>query len=168
MQRAEQNAFANKWLVWIGPGQYQAFAGQLQDYDAVPDAKLIDLRVTAQPLPYLELGASRAMQWGGGDRSESLSTLWNAIKGNDNFDNSDDDKSNQIAGFDVRLKLQPLLQVPAQYVGEDEAGGLPAKKCIWLESIIHQVITICLSNCIQNGQTLVPMARYRAFPIIIV
>ena len=83
--------FCKKRLAWIGPWQYQAFAGQLQDYDAVPDAKLIGLRVTAQPLPYLELGASRAMQWGGGDRSESLSTLWNAIKGNDNFDNSDDD-----------------------------------------------------------------------------
>lgn len=132
MQRAEQNSFASKWLSWIGPWQYQAFAGQLDDYDAVPDAKLIGLRVTAQPLPYLELGASRAMQWGGGDRSESLSTLWNAIKGNDNFDNSDDDKSNQIAGFDARLSLQSLVQVPmdiyAQYVGEDEAGGLPAKK----------------------------------------
>ena len=132
MQRAEQHAFANKWLSWIGPWQYQAFVGQLDDYDAVPDAKLIGLRVTAQPLPYLELGASRAMQWGGGDRSESLSTLWNAIKGNDNFDNSDDDKSNQIAGFDARLSLQSLVQVPmdiyAQYVGEDEAGGLPAKK----------------------------------------
>ncbi|WP_213686649.1 capsule assembly Wzi family protein [Acinetobacter sp. WY4] len=132
MQRAEQHAFASKWLSWIGPWQYQAFAGQLDDYDAVPDAKLIGLRVTAQPLPYLELGASRAMQWGGGDRSESLSTLWNAIKGNDNFDNSDDDKSNQIAGFDARLSLQSLVQVPmdiyAQYIGEDEAGGLPAKK----------------------------------------
>ena len=132
MQRAEQHAFANKWLSWIEPWQYQAFVGQLGDYHAIPDAKLIGLRVTAQPLPYLELGASRAMQWGGGDRSESLSTLWNAIKGNDNFDNSDDDKSNQIAGFDARLSLQPLVQVPmgiyAQYVGEDEAGGLPAKK----------------------------------------
>lgn len=65
MQRAEQDAFTNKWLSWIGPWQYQAFAGQLDDYDAVPDAKLIGLRVTAQPLPYLELGASRAIQWGG-------------------------------------------------------------------------------------------------------
>ncbi len=35
MQRAEQNAFANKWLSGIGPWQYQAFAGQLDDYDAL-------------------------------------------------------------------------------------------------------------------------------------
>lgn len=130
-QRAVQNAFETKWLSWIGPWQYQAFAGQLDDYKAVPDAKLLGLRLTAQPLPYLELGASRVLQWGGEGRSESLSSLWNAIKGNDNFDSSDQDKSNQIAGFDGRLSLQPLLDVPVslygQFVGEDEAGGLPAK-----------------------------------------
>ena len=43
-QRAVQNAFETKWLSWIGPWQYQAFAGQLDDYKAVPDAKLdVDL-----------------------------------------------------------------------------------------------------------------------------
>lgn len=132
-QRAEQTAFSSKWLSWIGPWQYQAFAGQLHDYDAVPDTKLIGLRVTAQPLPYLELGASRAFQWGGEGRPESLSSLWDAFVGNkDNGGTGEPDPSNQIAGFDARLNLQPLLQVPmgiyAQYVGEDEAGGLPAKK----------------------------------------
>ncbi|AWL30465.1 capsule assembly Wzi family protein [Acinetobacter defluvii] len=131
-QRAEQKAFESKWLSWIGPWQYQAFAGQLDDYKAVPDAKLLGFRLTAQPLPYLELGASRILQWGGEGRSESWDTLWNAIKGNDNFDNGDEDKSNQIAGFDARLNLQPLVNVPVsfygQYVGEDESGLLPSKK----------------------------------------
>ncbi len=131
-QRAQQNAFESRWLSWIGPWQYQAFGGQLDDYQAIPDAKLLGLRVTVQPKPYIELGASRILQWGGEGRSESLDTLWNAIKGNDNFDDGDLDKSNQIAGFDARLNLQHLLDVPVslygQYVGEDEAGGLPAKK----------------------------------------
>lgn len=131
-QRAVQNAFETKWLSWIGSWQYQAFAGQLDDYKAIPDAKLLGLRLTAQPLPYLEFGASRILQWGGEGRSESLDSLWNAIKGNDNFDSADDDKSNQIAGLDFRLNMQPLLQIPVgiygQYVGEDEAGFLPAKK----------------------------------------
>ncbi|MFW1907603.1 capsule assembly Wzi family protein [Acinetobacter ursingii] len=132
MQRAEQNAFETKWLSWIGPWQYQLFAGQLDDYKAIPDAKLLGLRVTAQPLPYLELGASRTLQWGGKGRSESWNSLWNAIKGNDNVYDADDDRSNQIAGFDGRLNLQSLLNVPVgiygQYVGEDEAGKLPSKK----------------------------------------
>ena len=132
MQRAEQQAFSNKWLSWIGPWQYQAFAGQLHDYDAVPDAKLIGLRVTAQPLPYLELGASRAFQWGGENRPESFDSFWDAVIGKDNVYGDTPNPSNQVAGFDARLNLQPLLQVPmgvyAQYAGEDEAGGLPSKK----------------------------------------
>lgn len=132
VQRAEQKAFESKWLSWIGPWQYQAFAGQLDDYKAVPDAKLLGFRLTAQPLPYLELGASRTLQWGGEGRPENWDSLWNAIKGNDNFENGDEDKSNQIAGFDARLNLQTLLNVPVsvygQYVGEDEAGMLPSKK----------------------------------------
>ncbi|MPW44031.1 capsule assembly Wzi family protein [Acinetobacter guerrae] len=132
MQRAVQNAFETKWLSWIGPWQYQLFAGQLDDYKAIPDAKLLGLRIIAQPLPYLELGASRTLQWGGEGRSESWDSLWNAIKGNDNVYDGDDDRSNQIAGFDGRLNLQPLLNVPVgiygQYVGEDEAGKLPSKK----------------------------------------
>ena len=131
-QRAVQNAFETKWLSWIGPWQYQAFAGQLDDYKAVPDAKLLGLRLTAQPLPYLELGASRAIQWGGDGRPESLSSLWDAFTGRkDNGGTGKADPSNQIAGFDGRLSLQPLLDVPVslygQFVGEDEAGGLPAK-----------------------------------------
>ena len=40
--------------------------------------------------------------------------------------------SNQLAGFDARLNLQSLLNVPlsfyGQYIGEDEAGLLPSKK----------------------------------------
>ncbi|WP_180177231.1 capsule assembly Wzi family protein [Acinetobacter sp. YH12039] len=132
MQRAEQQAFETKWLSWIGPWQYQAFAGQLDDYSAIPDAKLLGLRLTAQPLSYLELGASRMLQWGGEGRSESWDSLWNAIKGNDNFYDGDLDKSNQIAGFDARLNLNHWSGVPislyGQYVGEDEAGLLPSKK----------------------------------------
>lgn len=132
-QRAEQKAFESKWLSWIGPWQYQVFAGQLDDYKAVPNAKLIGLRLTAQPAPYIEIGASRAFQWGGEGRSESFGSFWDAIIGNkDNGGTGEPDPSNQIAGFDARLNLSSLLNVPVslygQFAGEDEAGGLPSKK----------------------------------------
>ncbi|WP_326517949.1 capsule assembly Wzi family protein [Acinetobacter sp. CAAS 2-6] len=130
-QRAEQKAFETKWLSWIGQWQYQAFAGQLDDYNAVPNAKLIGLRITAQPTSYLELGASRIIQWGGEGRPENFSSFWDALRGNDNV-YVGETPSNQIAGFDTRLNLQPLLNAPVsiygQYVGEDEAGLLPSKK----------------------------------------
>lgn len=133
MQRAEQNAFEMPFLSWLGRWQYQAFAGQLDDYQAIPKAKLIGLRLTAQPLPYLELGLSRSLQWGGEGRPESMSSLWDAMLGNkDNGGIGGHDPSNQIAGFDARLNFQTLLNHPVslygQYVGEDEAGLLPAKK----------------------------------------
>ena len=133
VQRDVQHAFETKWLSWIGEWQYQAFAGQLQDYAAIPDTKLIGLRVTARPFASLELGASRMLQWGGQGRPESLSSLKDAILGNkDNVHESSLELSNQLAGIDFSLQLNSLLNIPArvyaQNIGEDEAGGLPAKK----------------------------------------
>ncbi|EPX1190022.1 capsule assembly Wzi family protein [Acinetobacter baumannii] len=137
MQRAVQDAFENKWLSWIGPWQYQLFAGQLDDYKAVPHAKLLGMRVTARPVPALEIGASRAIQIGGDGQPDSFKAYWNAVIGKDNgcTENScvgEDNASNQLAGFDARLQLQPLFIIPVsvygQYIGEDEAGGLPSKK----------------------------------------
>lgn len=136
VQRAEQKAFETKWLSWIGPWQYQAFAGQLDDYDAVPNARLMGLRLTAQPLPYLELGASRTFQIDGDGQPSSGKAYWNAFIGKDNACENGNcsgvgNPSNQLAGFDARLNFQQLLNVPlslyGQYVGEDEAGGMPAK-----------------------------------------
>ena len=122
-QRAEQKAFESKWLSWVGPWQYQAFAGQLDDYKAVPDTRLIGLRLTAQPLPYLELGASRTFQIDGEGQPGSAKAYWNAFIGKDNecadiTCTGEGNASNQIAGFDGRLNLQTLLQVPASVYGQ--------------------------------------------------
>lgn len=95
------------------------------------------MRLTAQPLPYLELGASRTFQIGGKGQPDSFKAYWNAFIGKDNECNdkgcvNDQNASNQLAGFDGKLNLQPLLNVPVslygQYVGEDESGFLPSRK----------------------------------------
>lgn len=136
LQRAEQKAFESKWLSWIGPWQYQAFAGQLDDYRAVPNARLMGLRLTAQPLPYFEIGASRTFQIDGDGQPSSGKAYWNAFIGHDNACNNgncsgEGNPSNQLAGLDARLNFQQWLNVPlslyGQYIGEDESGGLPAK-----------------------------------------
>lgn len=132
MQRDKQIAPTSPYLSWIGPWQYQLFAGQLDDYTAVPDAKLFGARLTASPWPWLEVGASRTFMWGGEGRPESLSSLFDAVLGTkDNGDTGKEDPANQLGGFDARMNLAPLVNVPAgvyaQYVGEDEAGGLPSK-----------------------------------------
>lgn len=132
LQRDTQTAPDYKYLNWIGPWQYQLFAGQLDDYEAVPDAKLFGARLTASPLPWLEVGASRSFMWGGEGRPDSISSFGDALLGTkDNGGNDGGDPANQLGGFDARMQLASLINVPAsvygQYVGEDEAGGLPAK-----------------------------------------
>ena len=134
MQRDQQTAPTSKYLSWVGPWQYQLFAGQLEDYEAIPDAKLFGARLTASPWEWLEVGASRTFMWGGEGRPQSFSSFIDAVTGiRDNIEAEDEteDPANQLGGFDARLNLAPLVNVPAgvyaQYVGEDEAGGLPAK-----------------------------------------
>ena len=135
MQRDTQTAPTNQYLNWVGPWQYQLFAGQLDDYEAIPDAKLFGARLTASPWEWLEVGASRTFMWGGEGRPESFSSFGDAILGTKDNEatagNTDNDPANQLGGFDAKIQLAPLLNVPAsvygQYVGEDEAGGLPAK-----------------------------------------
>lgn len=132
LQRADQSPFATPWLSWMGRWQYQLTAGQLAQYDAVPDAKLIGARFTMSPTQFLDLGASRMIQWGGEGRPQSLHSLFNALRGTqDNFVGTGHDPSNQLGGFDFKLKLQPLIGLPSsiygQLIGEDEAGGLPSK-----------------------------------------
>lgn len=132
LQRDTQEAPSYPYLNWIGPWQYQLFAGQLEDYEAVPDTKLIGMRITASPKDWLEVGASRAFMWGGEGRPESASSLWDAIKGTkDNGGTGKPNPANQLGGFDARINLASLINIPVsvygQYVGEDEAGGLPAK-----------------------------------------
>ena len=132
VQRDQQTAPTSPYLAWAGPWQYQLFAGQLEDYQAIPNTKLIAMRLTMRPQPWLELGASRSIMWGGEGEPESARSLFDALTGiRDNGDTGRPDPANQLAGFDARLQLSPLLQVPAsvyaQLVGEDEAGALPAK-----------------------------------------
>ncbi|EGK13944.1 capsule assembly Wzi family protein [Psychrobacter sanguinis] len=132
MQRDKQSAPTSQYLSWIGPWQYQLFAGQLDDYKAIPDTKLIGIRLTSSPTSWLEVGASRTFMWGGEGKSQSLSSFFDALTGSkDNVDNKEDDISDQLAGFDARINLAPLTNLPigiyGQYVGEDEAGYLPSK-----------------------------------------
>ncbi len=139
MQRNEQKPFESKWLSWIGPWQYQLFGGQLKDYTAVPDAKLVGMRLTVNPLPIWEIGFSRTLQIGGEGQPDSFKAYWNALIGNDNGCHSgeaklcvgDDNASNQLAGFDTRINLAPLLNIPVsiygQAIGEDERHSLPQK-----------------------------------------
>lgn len=129
LQRAEQAAPETWWLRWVGPWQYQISASQMNQYTAVPHAKIIGGRFTFSPFQSLELGASRIMQWGGEGRPESFSSFWDGFTGHDNT-GTDNEPGNQLAGFDFKFKLEPTLGWPVsfygQMIGEDESGYLPS------------------------------------------
>ncbi|EHD19937.1 MULTISPECIES: capsule assembly Wzi family protein [Brenneria] len=130
LQRADQSPFETPWLSWIGRWQYQISAGQLEQYYAVPETKLIGGRLTFMPTNFVELGASRIMMWGGEGRPQSWDSFWDGLAGKDNT-GTENEPGNQLAGFDFKLKLQPLTGLPVslygQLVGEDEAGMLPSQ-----------------------------------------
>ncbi|MEQ3636229.1 MAG: capsule assembly Wzi family protein [Thalassolituus sp.] len=122
------------WLSWIGPWDLQLIAGQLEQDRAVPDARLLGARFVFKPLDSLQIGLSRLAQWGGEGRPQNFQAFWDATIGRDNGQTSgfdeDDDPSNQIGGVDFRLSLNPgdvPLGIYGQFIGEDEAGGLPSK-----------------------------------------
>ncbi|EDY80406.1 hypothetical protein VDG1235_16 [Verrucomicrobiia bacterium DG1235] len=133
----------------LGPWSFTAFANQLEGDRHIPHAKLLGTRFTFKPSPSLEIGLSRAAQWGGEGRPESLGSLVDLLLGHDNVGDDDialdgsNEPGNQLGGFDWRwsghLGDQPFAFY-GQLIGEDESGGLPSRK-IGLFGIETPVVT---------------------------
>jgi hypothetical protein len=136
LQRQQSTAFKTPWLSWLGPWQFVSFAGQLESERYVPDAKLLGARLSFKPSSNWELGLSRTAQWGGEGRPQDWDSFKNLVLGKDNRGSGgiDLDKSNepgnQLAGIDIKYNLnwrQYNSALYMQFIGEDEAGGLPSR-----------------------------------------
>jgi len=131
IQRTHAKPFKTKWLSWLGPWQFQFFAGQLESDRFVPNAKLFGARLNFKPTRNLEIGLSRTAQWGGKDRPEDFKTFKRMLLGQDNSGEGsitrENQPGNQLAGFDLRWK--PVNEFPLsiymQRIGEDQAGIYP-------------------------------------------
>jgi len=134
LNRKDASAPETDWLEWIGPWQFTVFAGQLEEERAVPEAKMVGMRLTLRPIDGLDIGFSRAIMLGGKGRPENASTFWNAFIGRDNGQLEENDPGNQLASIDARYGFgigDQAMGVYAQMMGEDEAGAFPARKS-WL------------------------------------
>ena len=134
LNRKDAHAPESDWLQWIGPWQFTLFAGQLEDERAIPEAKLIGMRLTVRPIEGLDIGLSRAIMLGGEGRPENASTFWNALIGRDNGQLEENDPGNQLGSIDARYGFgigDQSIGIYAQMMGEDEAGAFPARKS-WL------------------------------------
>ncbi|MEM6818432.1 MAG: capsule assembly Wzi family protein [Pseudomonadota bacterium] len=135
IDRNDTAPFRSKWLSWLGPWDASLVWGQLENDRAVPNARILGLRINFRPVSGLEVGLSRTAQWcGSGNRPCDLDTLVNLAIGRDNRGDDDIELSsepgNQLAGFDVRWapEFAPLNgAIYAQLIGEDEAGGFPSR-----------------------------------------
>lgn len=134
VERNYTDAFKSRWLAWIGPWRASIAIGEAEGSNVgVPDTRFFAARVNFRPRPWLELGLSRTAQWCGEGRPCGFDTFGDLLLGRDNRSDSltiDDEPGNQMAGYDLRIR-SPWRAIPiavyAQYIGEDEAGGLPSK-----------------------------------------
>lgn len=131
LRRAAETPFESPWLNWIGPWSYEFSIGRLQHYQP-SGTHTLTVRLSARPLPGLELGASRYVYWGGAGRPTSFGSLWRALTGDSNVDDpaTESDPSNELAGIDMRwsppVLMGPSLAIYGQLVGEDEANASPS------------------------------------------
>jgi hypothetical protein len=135
LERNYSDRFKSKLLSWIGPWRASIAMGRAESHDVpVPDVRFFAARVNFKPRPWLEFGLTRTAQWCGGDRPCDWNTFTDMVFGNDNQTDggtsSEQQPGNQMAGYDMRLR-SPWRELPlvfyTQWIGEDEAGGLPSK-----------------------------------------
>ncbi len=133
LQRATVERSASAWLSWMGPWSFDAFVAQAQDpvvaANQAKDYLFTGMRLTMAPQPWLEIGLSRGIQFGGQGRPKGFKSYLKALAGQEVNQNPGDppDTSAQIAGYDIRLRCPASWGCAAygQFMGEDEAGYLP-------------------------------------------
>jgi hypothetical protein len=135
LERNYTDPFKNRLLSWIGPWRASIAISQAEEHDvALPKVRFLAARVNFKPRPWMEFGLTRTAQWCGGDRPCGWQTFRDMLIGRDNElvpeGEVDDQPGNQMAGYDLRLR-SPWRALPlvfyTQWIGEDEAGGLPSK-----------------------------------------
>lgn len=134
IDRSFTDAFETKWLSWMGPWDLSVHFGQMESDRFIPEAQFFGMRFNFRPIPSLEIGLSRAAQWCGEGRPCEFDVFVDLLTGNDNIGDNDitseNEPGNQLAGFDFRWSSQLLgapVAVYGQFIGEDEAGGLPSR-----------------------------------------
>jgi hypothetical protein len=135
LERNYTDPFKHRPFSWLGRWRASIALGEEEASGvAVTKVRFLAARVSFRPRTWVEFGLSRTAQWCGGDRPCDFGTFKDMLIGRDNQDvngaPSVEQPGNQMAGYDFRLR-SPWRAVPvsiySQWIGEDEAGGLPSK-----------------------------------------
>lgn len=139
LQRGAAAPSDSGWLSWMGPWNLDVFVAKAQDPLVVPNQAsgflFSGARLTLRPRPWLEIGLSRGMQTGGAGRPGGAVNFAKAFLGqelNKNPEDTFEDSSSQIAGFDLRVSCPGgwgawlgSCAAYTQWMGEDAAGKIP-------------------------------------------
>jgi membrane-associated phospholipid phosphatase len=134
-QRSSVLPSESPWLSWLGPWNSDFFVARTEGLSPGPgaDALLSGWRVTARPLPLLEISLTRMVQFGGQGHPETLGSFLRAVVGAHAnappVDGQTRDSGNGLAGGDLRLRCPFGLRCAGygQVMGEDSRKHLPYK-----------------------------------------
>lgn len=115
-------------LPLLGLFRVDFFITRLEQNRDFPEPYFGGLRLSFKPMPWFEFGLSRTAITGGkGMPSLRLSDIGTILIGR-NLEGKEKGESNQIAGGDIRIRINPLkAYIYGEAAGEDEAGILPYK-----------------------------------------
>ena len=135
LQRAAVLPSESPWLSWLGPWNMDFFVARTEGEDPAPGSNSLvsGLRLTARPLPLVEIGLTRMVQFGGDGHPETLGSWARAVVGSHANAQTPEarsrDSGNGLAGYDLRIRCPFGVRCAAyaQVMGEDDRKHLPYK-----------------------------------------
>jgi membrane-associated phospholipid phosphatase len=135
LQRASVMPSESPWLKWLGPWNGEFFLARTEGDGVGLGSKslLSGIRLTARPLPLVEVGLTRMVQFGGlgHEDQESWRGFLRGVTGKDQNTKPGvgamQDSGNGLAGYDLRVRCPAGLRcaVYGQAEGEDDKKHLP-------------------------------------------
>ena len=134
-QRTSVVPSESPWLSWLGPWNTDFFVARTEGDPPRrgSDPLLTGWRLTARPLPLLEISLTRMTQFGGEGHPETLGSFARAVVGShanaQTAAAQSRDSGNGLAGADLRIRCPFGVRCAAytQVMGEDSRKHLPFK-----------------------------------------
>lgn len=126
---------------YLGGVKYAVIASQFDETGSgylKRQPYFLGMKLLVKPLDWFEIGGNFARQFGGPGTSGSTSDIYDII-----FGGSKSDKTNSMAGFDLRFRIPALrnTEVYGEYSGEDSASFWP-----FVESYVAGLFVPCLTD----------------------
>ena len=134
-QRTQVVPSESPWLSWLGPWNTDFFLARTEGEPtgAGSNPLVSGWRFTARPLPLVEIGLTRMVQFGGTGHPETLGSFLRGVVGShanaQTVGARSRDSGNGLAGADLRIRCPAGLPCAgyAQVMGEDDRKHLPYK-----------------------------------------